>query len=185
MKRFRESDFWFELTQAPHPSTGRPVRYVRLTCRQCKSTVQTHANKMADDKLRKYFMRRNWHVGKTIQSHLCEQCQKTQLAEAPPAAAASSKNPLFDYWLAATQQDRRELLLMISSNDTLRHQMTALLKEVGMIHDDWLLDALITSTYNDNVVKFPEPAPAPAGEQHDDDNAPADWWLEIHGTKGG
>lgn len=179
MKRFRDDEYWFELAHGPDPATGRPVRFIVIRCRECNKTISRHAHGMSEERLRKHFMRKRWHVGKAQNSHLCPGCHHKVYREAvdqvvpavattPPQVASSPPGELYDMWAAATRDQRLEFLLALATEP--QPVLYALLRELG-----FELGFLANSRKPELTAQPVEPKPEP--EPDDDD--PADWWREL------
>jgi hypothetical protein len=196
MKRFNEDDYWFELGHSPDPTTGRPVRCLVIRCRECKATMSHHAHGMSNERLRKYFMRKHWFVGKTATGHLCPRCVRKEDREAAeraavPVAVAPPQMShefveLYGKWDIATRDQRLEFLLALVADTKQLASLNELLRELG------LEIGFIASSQEPALRVIPMPAqpepvepesdePEAAEREPEDDDDVADWWREIEG----
>lgn len=72
----REDDFFFELRSGPSRTNGQHVRYFVLVCRKCSTEISLQAHGMGTAKIRKWFKRHGWDVGKMRNQHTCPDCQR-------------------------------------------------------------------------------------------------------------
>jgi hypothetical protein len=186
MKRYDDSAYWYLLTAAPDQG-GKVTRFYVVECRKCGDRKSHHATSVSDPQLRKIFMRGGWEIGKFRNGHLCPKCQiKVRPAPAPvpprfapvmnwqaaPPPAPVVTPSLADAWQAAGDDERRKFLerfsqSIIAAAATLRPKTLPTKPELVV------------------VVPRPETPPAPAPEPPPpepelvDDDAPADWWIEL------
>lgn len=204
MKRWRNEDFWFELTTGPDPTNGRPVRYHIIRC-ACGQESSRHAHGMSVEKLRKYFVRRGWQIGKTSNAHRCPDCQQQQKPEQKPATPmVFVSNEIYHHWSEADRAERLIFLRLVTrawtNEGQERQEFLALLGEIG-IFDEMAVKILaefearaLTRPAPEPAPSTPEPAlePEPVAESEpepepepaiEQDDTPADWWLEATSKK--
>ena len=165
MKKYRDTDFWFELTEGSAPSGLGFVRYYAVTCRKCGKQARHMASGQANDQLRKFFIRQNWEIGRATNLHLCPDCtvrHKHRLRPEPPTSNLIPLLPpqhqrvtLQEAWKQANEIERAEFLLQ-------------------------LRDANGPIFTRDKPPAEPHTLEPAVDEPIADDNGePADWWLEL------
>lgn len=166
MRKYDDSKYWYAITTAPDAG-GRQMRYYAISCSRCGRQASCHAASLADDKLRKIFIRDGWDLGKSQKHHRCPECKykpRTRvetIAEPPPAPKLS---PLEAAWQAASKAERDAFLL------------TRCLMEERELNAN-VLGAVLEDLFQPEPTTV-EPAPEPEPEE-----APADWWAEMQKVK--
>src|SRR5262245_60319423 len=65
---------WFAITTGPSADGKKAARYYVITCHRCGRQASYHATGLANDGLRKYFIRQKWDVGHSATQHVCPEC---------------------------------------------------------------------------------------------------------------
>lgn len=175
MKKYRDDDYWFELTEGPGPTGLGFVRYFRVTCRKCGKQAKHLANGQSNDQLRKFFIRQNWDIGRATNLHFCPDCatrNKHRPTESLPEPAASNVFPLHppqgislqEAWDQANDAERTNFWNYLQ---LICREHGEQLRCIPVVQDDKALQASMIPDVKDD----------------DEPDEPADWWLDLQNQK--
>lgn len=154
---------WYTLTAGPDQAGVRQTRYYVIECR-CGRQASQHASGLTNDRLRKFFIRNGWHIGKTTTQHRCPGCNskhadKPAVVTKPPPSVMVTPPPsrlhaLQMAWDMASPGERKAFLATVYPS------------------------AIAT-----NGSAMPEPVTAPEPEPVEAEELivgeVADWWVEM------
>lgn len=214
MKKFRPSDFWYEITQRPDPNNhGRFGQYYQVTCRECGAFRLKLANSMGDDGLRKWFMAHGWEIGKSQRGHTCSRCLHEPKVSPPPPQPPEPEpeyelppppeppaNPVARAWEKASYAERKMFLYAMreemqmtwqwvtetESEWTTRHNAEQRRERLKVVVAEEDSSTVQRGTHIDSMPTQPPLAanPRPVEVAAADDDEPADWWKEMNAKMG-
>lgn len=128
MKKFRDDDYWFELTEGPSPDGVGFVRYHQVTCRKCGTQSKARNTGQSVDQMYKFFQRQNWEIGRTRHHHVCPDCAhkhghrratEPPKPKPPPSNVVQLRPPpritLIEAWDRSSENERAEFLLTLEA----------------------------------------------------------------------
>lgn len=180
---------WYEMTSRPDPS-GRVLRYYEIRCKSCGGVASYHASGLTDDQLKKFFIRKKWHVGKSPNQHLCPTCStgepRPKVERSPPPVPPPP--PPWGWELNAAWEranggqrlafmHRAAELIMSWAERARTNFLTTLIAALSDQEQANLIAELQTYLPTADVREVSAPLPPPPN--NDTDDGAADWWKDM------
>jgi hypothetical protein len=93
MRKYRDSDFWFEILTDTAPDGARGTRYYQVSCRSCSNSQRYHAAGVSNEGLKKIFTRAGWTIGKSRFKHICPDCSRRHSSPPTPTPITTPEPP--------------------------------------------------------------------------------------------
>lgn len=186
MSKHYNRQTWFDLTTGPSvDGNNKVVRYYVISCHRCGRQASYHATGLANDGLRKYFIRLKWEIGHTRTQHTCPDCinkPRLRVVETKPSPMGSNSNydKLAIIWAACTEIEREKFLLYIADRQPIAADLKIIWRQIT---EEERAEFLLGLRMADGTpafkrAEFNASTTEPESEEVVDAE-PADWWKQL------